>query len=521
MAVFSEGEHRFVDALSRLAYANPFSPERINLEREALGGDFNDPSPVWSQQVGLADDRPNVRKLASRAEQLAKKIRKKLCGKVPATDSELALYQDLCYYVLYYCYWPKMNTMVEPALRDGATSPSGKVAWWKPYRADFAHYLELPARELPSRVEPDHLLACFFQIRQAFHHIFTFLVGGSMPAARLRAAVWQSIFTHDMRRYRRTLYRRMGTITTLVTGPSGTGKELVARAVGMSRYIPFDAKTETFSDGFCGAFHTLNLSALSPTLIESDLFGHRRGAYTGALEDRAGWLEKCQPLGTMFLDEIGELDAAIQVKLLRVLQNRTFQRIGESEDRHFHGKLIVATNRDLAAEMRAERFREDFYYRLCSDMITTPSLREQLADEYGNLRNLILFIARREIDDEAEALADEVLHWIDENLGCDYAWKGNIRELEQCVRNVMIRRDYRPTATASEEAGPQERLVTGMTAGTLTAEELLRQYCTLIYAKLESYEATAGQLGLDRRTVKSKIDRKLLVELKSPNGRKD
>ena len=87
MAIFSEGEHRFVDALSRLAYANPFSPERINLEREALGGDFNDPSPVWSQQVGLADDRPNVRKLASRAEQLAKKIRKKLCGKVPAPAS--------------------------------------------------------------------------------------------------------------------------------------------------------------------------------------------------------------------------------------------------------------------------------------------------------------------------------------------------------------------------------------------------------------------------------------------------
>ena len=110
-----------------------------------------------------------------------------------------------------------------------------------------------------------------------------------MPAARLRGAVWQSIFTHDMRRYRRSLYRRMGAITTLVTGPSGTGKELVARAVGMSRYIPFDAKTQTFSAGFRGAFHTLNLSALSPTLIESDLFGHRRGAYTGALEDRAGW----------------------------------------------------------------------------------------------------------------------------------------------------------------------------------------------------------------------------------------
>ena len=125
------------------------------------------------------------------------------------------------------------------------------------------------------------------------------------------------------------------------------------------------------------------------------------------------------------------------------------------------------------------------------------------------------------IDDEAEALTDEVLYWIDKNLGCDYAWNGNIRELEQCVRNVMIRRDYRPTVSAGRETGPQERLVTGMTAGTLTAEELLRQYCTMAYAKLESYEATANQLGLDRRTVKSKIDRKLLAELKSPNGGTD
>ena len=515
MAVFSQGEQKFVDALSRLAYANPFSPERIELEREALGGDFDDSSLVWSQQTELADDRPNIDKLFSRAERLAKIIREKLCGDIKANETELLLYQDLCYYVLYYSYLPKLTATVESALQDPTVSHPRKVNWWKPFLTDFRHYLELPGREFPSRMDPDHLLACFFQIRRAFYHIFIFLVGGSMPAAQLRAAVWQSIFTHDMRRYRRTLYRRMGAITTLVTGPSGTGKELVARAVGMSRYIPFDAKIQTFRDDFSGSFHTLNLSALSPTLIESDLFGHRRGAYTGSLEDRAGWLEKCQPLGTMFLDEIGELDVTIQVKLLRVLQNRTFQRIGESEDRHFHGKLIVATNRDLANEMRAGRFREDFYYRLCSDMITTPSLREQLADEYSNLRNLILFIAHREIDDEAEALADEVVDWIEKNLGRDYAWDGNIRELEQCVRNVMIRRDYRPAVATSKEKDPQERLVTGITRGTLTADELLRQYCTLVYARLQSYEATAGQLGLDRRTVKSKVDLKLLAELTS------
>src|SRR6185369_6170470 len=119
-------------------------------------------------------------------------------------------------------------------------------------------------------------------------------------------------------------------------------------------------KKKEFTEDFAGSFHALNLSALSPTLIESELFGHRRGAFTGALEDRAGWMEVCPPLGTVFLDEIGELDPAIQVKLLRVLQTRMFQRLGDTATRVFRGKIIAATNRDLDS---AKDFRRDFYYR--------------------------------------------------------------------------------------------------------------------------------------------------------------
>ncbi len=511
MALFSAPERRFADALSRLAFANPFLPRRIDLEREALGPDFDDSDPVWSRQVELAEDRPNVLKLARRVEPLADRTRAQLCRGARANQADLLLYEDLCCYLLYYRY---LNDLTATAHRiSGATAtPPRKVAYWKKFRDDFAHYLELPERQLPSRLQAEHLFACYFQIRRAFFHIFEFLLGGSLPAARLRAAVWQSIFTHDMRRYRRVLYRHMGDITTLVTGPSGTGKELVARAVGMSRYVPFDPDSQKFSDDLAGSFYPLNLAALSPTLIESDLFGHRRGAYTGALEDRAGWLEVCPQSGTVFLDEIGELDGAIQVKLLRVLQARTFQRVGETEDRQFRGKLIAATNRDLPAEMRSGRFREDLYYRLCSDLIVTPSLREQLADSYENLRNLILFIARRDAEDEAENLADEVLGWIEKNLGRDYAWHGNIRELEQCVRNVMIRQDYRPTSLESSPRDPRQRLARQITQGTLTAEEMLRRYCTLVYARFGSYEAAARQLGLDRRTVKSKIDIQLLED---------
>jgi transcriptional regulator with GAF, ATPase, and Fis domain len=300
----------------------------------------------------------------------------------------------------------------------------------------------------------------------------------------------------------------MGDVTTLVCGPSGTGKELVARAIGFSRYIPFDPKAGAFADDFAGSFHPLNLSALSPTLIESELFGHRKGSFTGAVADRAGWLEVCRPHGTIFLDEIGDVDPAIQVKLLRVLQTRAFQRIGETAPRAFRGKIVAATNRDLAREMRAGRFREDLYYRLCADLLVTPSLREQLEASPGELRPILRFIARRLVGTgtEAETVAAEAEVWIEKHLGRDYPWPGNVRELEQCVSNVLIRKAYIPTRPPTVD--PRDALARDAAAGTLTADELLRRYCTLVYAQAGSWQEAARRLDLDHRTVKDKVDPK-------------
>ncbi len=334
-----------------------------------------------------------------------------------------------------------------------------------------------------------------------------------MAAARLRAAVWQSIFTHDIRRHRDGLYKRMGDVTTLITGPSGTGKELVAQAIGLSCYIPFDPKRLVFAEDFSQSFHALNLSALSPTLIESELFGHRRGAFTGALQDKQGWLEICRPGGAVFLDEIGDLDASIQVKLLRVLQTRGFQTVGDTKERKFQGKIISATNRDLDEAMQKGEFREDFYYRLCSDVIVTPLLHEQLRESPAELRELLGFIARRVAEADAEALAEEVEVWILKNLGIDYQWPGNIRELEQCVRSVLIRKEYRPVKGRALPA--REEFLKAVGSGTLTADELLRGYCTWVHSRTGNYQETARRLGLDRRTVKSKVDLQLLHQLGS------
>jgi transcriptional regulator with PAS, ATPase and Fis domain len=314
-----------------------------------------------------------------------------------------------------------------------------------------------------------------------------------------------------MRRYRRTLYARMGDFASLITGPSGTGKELVARAIALSRYIPFDGQRMTFEDEFSGLFHPINIAALPGTLVESELFGHRRGSFTGAIQDKRGWLEACTPLGSVFLDEIGDLDPSIQVKLLRVIETRTFFAVGDTVGRKFQGKLIAATNRDLSRAIDQGRFREDLYFRLCSDLIVTPSLSQQIRESPGVLRDLVLFMARRVAGPEAASLAAEAQEWILSSLGPGYEWPGNYRELEQCVRNLLIRKDYRPPHARRPESASD--LFQPASAGKLTAAELLSRYCTLVYARTGSYEETARRLDIDRRTVKSKIDAALLERL--------
>ena len=200
-------------------------------------------------------------------------------------------------------------------------------------------FFQIGGLTLPTTHDPRHIFACFYQIARAFHNIFLYIIGSSLSAARLRASVWHSIFTHDLRRYWRGIYAHMGDFPTLIMGPSGTGKELVARAIALTRYVPFDATKLVFEHDPEQTFHPINVAALPATLMESELFGHRRGAFTGALEDRKGWLEICPPFGSVFLDELGDLELALQVKLLRVMR-----RAPSSGGRH--GKPAVSGQAD-------------------------------------------------------------------------------------------------------------------------------------------------------------------------------
>ena len=508
MALLSLDHRAFLGAVSHLAYANPFLPERIEWERAALGSEFVEGEPVWSQQVKDPEQpRANVWKIAERLTPVVALLRDRLAAGAHAPNEDLLLYEDSVLYLLYQRYYSRF---LEAGCAPASNRDPARWRFYNEFLADWRHFFQLDRAHFHSGYDPCHTFACFRQIQRAFDQIFADIIGGSMPAARLRASIWQSIFTHDVRRYRRTLYARMGEFATLITGPSGTGKELAARAIGQSRYVPFDDRRLTFAED-AALFFPINISALSPTLVESELFGHLRGSFTGAIADRKGWLETCPELGSVFLDEIGDLDPAIQVKLLRVIETRTFHPVGDTAGRQFRGKLIAATNRDLSAAMRKQQFREDLYYRLCSDQIATPSLAEQLTDSPAILDELIFYMARRVAGADSDDLAAEVSSWIRNNLGSDYPWPGNYRELEQCVKNVLIRRNYRPSRAHAED--PFEQFTQDVRAGNLTADCLLTRYVTLVYSRTRSYEETGRRLRLDRRTVKAKIDRDLLSKL--------
>jgi Nif-specific regulatory protein len=211
--------------------------------------------------------------------------------------------------------------------------------------------------------------------------------------------------------------------TVLLRGESGTGKELGARAL------------HKLSERHNQAFVKLNCAALPESLLESELFGHERGAFTGAIRTRRGRFEMADK-GTLFLDEIGDLSLATQVKLLRVLQERTFERVGGSRPIEVDVRIIAATNVDLEESVRRGQFREDLYYRLHVVPIVLPPLRERQED----IPQLVGYFLQRFNSENRKSLKISSAAM---DLIVSYEWPGNVRELENCVERmvVMARRD--------------------------------------------------------------------------------
>jgi two-component system response regulator HydG len=283
--------------------------------------------------------------------------------------------------------------------------------------------------------------------------------------------------------------------TVLVTGESGTGKELVAKAL------------HSKSGRKDGPFVAINCAAMPESLLESELFGHTKGAFTDARTARPGLFIRASK-GTLFLDEIGEMPAGMQAKLLRALQERTVRPVGGDSEQPFDARIIAATNRDLETEVEEKRFREDLFYRINVVRLHVPPLRARGSDILLLAQHFLERYAvqsRRPVVGMTSAAADKLL---------SYPWPGNVRELQNCIERAVALaqfdqigvddlpekiRDYKTARINIESNDPAE---------LLPMEEVERRYILKVLEAVGGNKTLAAQvLGFDRRTLYRKLER--------------
>ncbi|MDQ3262080.1 MAG: sigma-54 dependent transcriptional regulator [Myxococcota bacterium] len=312
------------------------------------------------------------------------------------------------------------------------------------------------------------------------------LVGDSVPLQKLVSQV------------RRTATSEA---TVLISGESGTGKELVARML------------HDLSPRKDGPFVVVHCAALAETLLESELFGHERGSFTGAVKRKLGRFELADG-GTLFLDEIGEISPTVQTKLLRVLQEKEIQRVGGEETLKVDVRVISATNRELKTEVEQGRFREDLYYRLHIVPLRLPPLRERPEDIPLLARHFIAKSAGR-MNPKVRGISEEALHAL-----AAYPWPGNVRELENAIEQSMVFADQpqlqvsdlpgflQTIAPRGAPAGPALPSLQGDRPLPVVLEDLERQLIAQAYARAHQVKTeTARLLGIKTSALYYKLEK--------------
>lgn len=293
------------------------------------------------------------------------------------------------------------------------------------------------------------------------------------------------------------LYKKIASIapsrsTVLLIGESGTGKELVARAI------------HKHSARSSGPFVPVNCGALTETLLEAELFGHIKGSFTGAAADRRGLWEEAHG-GTLFLDEIGETSPALQVKLLRALQEKEIRRVGASKNIKVDARVIAATNRELEREIAAGRFREDLFYRLSVVTLRVPPLRDRRSD--------IPLLAQRFLRAASDNAGRGLLHFLEDTIKMltAYDWPGNVRELESSIEYAALQSraaeitpaDLPPKLQSAEvREAAQHSPLAALFDDLPTLDELERRYLLHVLEVVGGSRTNAAKvMGIDRRTL--------------------
>ncbi len=469
-----------IKLISRAAFENPFTKEREELDLKILGGKKN----ISRNSV--------INKVIKISSDTVKQIKIKNINNYKGEEKQDIIYLFL--FEVYHKYREKFDELIVKQISAGETSI--KVKFSKPAISDLINFGF-------SETEAERYFSIFYQMRRAFYFIFNTLPGKSDCMKEFHRSLWDNIFTHDIRLYEKNLWNKMEDFSTLLLGETGTGKGTAAAAIGRSGFIPFNVKTEIFKESFTKTFVQINLSQFPETLIESELFGHQKGSFTGAVEAHDGIFSISSSYGSIFLDEIGDVSIPVQIKLLRVLQDRTFSPVGSHKSLRFDGRVIAATNKSIDKLRQEGAFRNDFFYRLCSDIIVVPSLRQRILESPSELPLLLKKTINKITEDNLnnKEIYDMVSKAVTKNLGKNYSWPGNVRELEQCVRRILLTKEYKGDLKPVNK-NFKDKITSEIDLENYNAQTLLEDYCKLLYQRHKTYQKVAQKTGLDRRTVK-------------------
>jgi DNA-binding NtrC family response regulator len=473
---------KFFKMISEAAFSNPFSDKRVEVDRRIIGASAD---TQWDDMHA-----PLLRTLEKNIQALEKTDRIVVTRDAGADSEALAV--SILFYV-YHQFAERFDALIKEQIDTGDES----------CRAPFAFQcMETLVGYGMKRANACRYVGIYYQIRRAYFFISKGLIGESACMKHFRAQLWDNIFTHEISWYERCLWNRMEDFSTLLLGETGTGKGAAATAIGRSGFIPFNPVTQKFEESFTRAFVSINLSQYPEALIESELFGHRKGAFTGAIEKHDGVFSRCSSYGAIFLDEIGDVSVPVQIKLLQVLQERTFSPVGSHDKLRFKGRVIAATNKSIDGLRREGSFRDDFYYRLCSDLITVPPLRQRIRETPRELDALAGHLMQRICGPELKV---PVVRVLSKTCGKNYAWPGNVRELEQAIRRIVLTGTYQGDTIA--ESAAKVTIGAAVEAGILSAKELVEKYCCDLYETYGNYGEVARRTGLDWRTVKKNVTR--------------
>lgn len=481
--ILSEETRIFLRRVGESISANPFTPARHRADCRLTGlAEDTDPDIVLQTAIHKVNNLVEAL-IATRQADLSR-----------CTPMDRPALVNLFLFFLFHKYLPLFDLHIRKQNQTTQTLP-----------LEFGRNLEKEMTAFGfTNKKTGQYISLFFQMRRAFFFIHRGLIGGSPCMEKLRARLWNTLFTHDIGEYAQNLIDKLEDFSTLLVGETGTGKGLAAAAIGRSGFIPYDDKTHRFTPSFTRAFLAINLCQYPEQLIESELFGHARGAFTGAVAEHQGIFARSSSKGAVFLDEIGEISIQTQIKLLRILQERTFSPVGSHAGLRFKGRLIGATNRDLGRMIEQGKFREDFYFRMCTDTISLPSLKKRIHQYPRELDLLANHLIGKIAGEEAKRLRNRVVTVLQRPENRNYEWPGNVRELEQVIRRIILHGSCRLHAPTERSDNTSHPLFNQQP----TVAELTSRYCGFLYKKYGNYQAIARITGLDRRTVKKYVEQK-------------